>query len=88
MYPRHPDPSNMKFSTLNWGGSLQLTGGNPDFSNSTRLLYNPIQMCWTVFVPLLLGTADVATAGKFSPPHFIFVDMPQIMGISHSVETG
>ena len=69
------DYSNMKIATPSWGGFLGLNGGNIDETNSSLILYHPIQTCWMILVPMLLVISDAATAGTFSPPHLICVEM-------------
>ena len=65
-----------------------LTGGYPYFKNSTRLLYWQSQTCWKILVHILLVSIDNATAVIFVQPHLIFVEIPQVLGFSHSVDMG
>ena len=67
---------------------MRLIGGTQDLPNSTRLLYRPSQTRRMILVPILLGSSYDATAGTFSPPHLICVDMCQILEYSHSIDTG
>ena len=76
MYPRCPDPLNIKILTSSCGDALRLAGGNIYLPDSSRLLYQPRQTCWMILVPILLVSSDEAASGKFSPPHFICIDMP------------
>ena len=88
MYPRSPYPSNIQTSTPSLGGTLELTGGNPDLPKSTRTLYRPIQTSWTIFVPILFGSPDAETTGTFVPLHLICTETTQILGLSHSEYIG
>ena len=86
MDPCHPYPLNTLISTPNYCGALRLTSGTQYFPNSTPILYRPSQTCRMILVPLLFGISDASIAGTFSPPHFIFVEMPQILQSYHSAK--
>ena len=79
MDTRHTYPSNTKVPTPSYGGALRLTGGNLDFPHSTRLFYQPSLACRMILVPILLGSSNETTSGKFAPPYLICVDMPKIL---------
>ena len=83
---RHPNPSNTQTSTTSYGVALQLTGGTPYLPNPTRLLYQKIQTCRVILVPILLEISGAATSGTFVLLTLTCVYMPQRMGLFRSTE--